>query len=83
MKISIIGAGYVGLVQGACLSDFGFDVTCIEKNPEKLRELKFGRVPFYEPGLDEILKKILNLEDYNLLMNIKIIYLMRMLFLYA
>ena len=57
MKISIIGAGYVGLVQGACLSDFGFDVTCIEKNPEKLRELKFGRVPFYEPGLDEILKK--------------------------
>tara|TARA_B100000315_G_C14557565_1_gene578916 strand:- start:25 stop:1353 length:1329 start_codon:yes stop_codon:yes gene_type:complete len=57
MKISIIGAGYVGLVQGACLSDFGFEVTCIEKNSEKLRELKFGRIPFYEPGLDEILKK--------------------------
>ena len=57
MKISIIGAGYVGLVQGACLSDFGFEVTCIEKDTEKLRQLKFGRVPFYEPGLDEILKK--------------------------
>ena len=57
MKISIIGAGYVGLVQGACLSDFGFQVICIEKDVKKLRQLKFGRVPFYEPGLDEILKK--------------------------
>ena len=57
MKISIIGAGYVGLVQGACLSDFGFQVICIEKDAKKLRQLKFGRVPFYEPGLDEILKK--------------------------
>ena len=47
MKISIIGAGYVGLVQGACLSDFGFDVTCIEKNPEKLKKnIKSGRLQF-------------------------------------
>ena len=57
MKISIIGAGYVGLVQGACLADFGFNVICIEKDANKLKELQFGRLPFYEPGLDKILKR--------------------------
>ena len=57
MKISIIGAGYVGLVQGSCLADFGFNVVCIEKDTNKLRKLQLGRVPFYEPGLDRILKK--------------------------
>ena len=63
MKISIIGAGYVGLVQGACLADFGFNVICIEKDANKLRKLQLGRVPFYEPGLDRILKKILKIID--------------------
>tara|TARA_B100001123_G_C15291912_1_gene1017766 strand:+ start:1003 stop:2295 length:1293 start_codon:yes stop_codon:yes gene_type:complete len=57
MKITIIGAGYVGLVQAVCLADFGFNVTCIEKDPEKLRELKFGRIPFYEPGLEDLFRK--------------------------
>ena len=42
MKITVIGAGYVGLVQSVCLADFGFNVTCIEKNLDKLEELKLG-----------------------------------------
>ena len=64
MKITVIGAGYVGLVQCVCLADFGFDVTCIEKDSDKLRELKFGRIPFYEPGLEDLFKK--NLEKNRL-----------------
>ena len=64
MKITVIGAGYVGLVQCVCLADFGFDVTCIEKDSDKLRELKFGRIPFYEPGLEDLFKK--NLENNRL-----------------
>ena len=64
MKITIIGAGYVGLVQAVCLADFGFNITCIEKDLEKLKELKFGRIPFYEPGLEDLFKK--NLENNRL-----------------
>ena len=60
----MIGAGYVGLVQCVCLADFGFDVTCIEKDSDKLKELKFGRIPFYEPGLEDLFKK--NLENNRL-----------------
>ena len=57
MKITVIGAGYVGLVQSVCLADFGFNITCIEKDSNKLRELKFGKIPFYEPGLDDLFRK--------------------------
>ena len=57
MKITIIGAGYVGLVQATCLADFGFNVTCIEKDVEKLRELKFRRIPFYEPNLEDLFRR--------------------------
>ena len=64
MKITVIGAGYVGLIQCVCLADFGFDVTCIEKDSDKLRKLKFGRIPFYEPGLEDLFKK--NLENNRL-----------------
>ena len=64
MKITVIGAGYVGLVQSVCLADFGFNITCIEKDLEKLKELKFGRIPFYEPGLEDLFKK--NLENNRL-----------------
>jgi len=57
MKITIIGAGYVGLVQAVGLADLGFNVICIEKDFDKLRELKFGRIPFYEPGLQNLLRR--------------------------
>ncbi|MCD4783396.1 MAG: UDP-glucose/GDP-mannose dehydrogenase family protein [Candidatus Eremiobacteraeota bacterium] len=54
MKITIIGSGYVGLVTGACLGDLGHHVVCVDNNKEKIRMLKQGEVPFYEPGLKEL-----------------------------
>lgn len=57
MKITMIGAGYVGLVSGVCFSDFGHDVVCVEKNPERLALLQAGEVPIYEPGLDELMAR--------------------------
>ena len=57
MKITMIGAGYVGLVSGVCFSDFGHDVVCVEKNPDRLALLQKGEVPIYEPGLDEMMAR--------------------------
>ncbi len=54
MKIGIIGSGYVGLVTGACLAHLGHIVTCVDQDVEKVRTLKNGKVPFYEPGLMEM-----------------------------
>lgn len=54
MKITMIGSGYVGLVSGACLSDFGHDVVCVDKDESKIEALKAGRMPIFEPGLDAL-----------------------------
>ena len=54
MRIVMIGSGYVGLVSGACLSDFGHDVTCVDKDAAKIAALDAGRMPIYEPGLDQL-----------------------------
>ena len=54
MKITMIGSGYVGLVSGACFSDFGHDVTCVDKAADKIDALNAGRMPIYEPGLDQL-----------------------------
>ena len=54
MRIVMIGSGYVGLVSGACLSDFGHDVTCVDKDAAKITALDAGRMPIYEPGLDQL-----------------------------
>jgi UDPglucose 6-dehydrogenase len=51
MCISIIGTGYVGLVTGTCLADFGLQVTCVDKDDNKIRLLNSGKVPIYEPGM--------------------------------
>lgn len=57
MKICMIGAGYVGLVSGACFADLGNTVYCVDKDQDKIDMLNSGEIPIYEPGLDEIVKK--------------------------
>jgi UDPglucose 6-dehydrogenase len=54
MRIAMIGTGYVGLVSGACFSEFGVSVTCVDKDADKIARLQQGQVPIYEPGLDQL-----------------------------
>jgi UDPglucose 6-dehydrogenase len=54
MRIAVIGSGYVGLVSGACLADFGHDVVCVDKDEGKIARLQRGEIPIYEPGLAEL-----------------------------
>lgn len=58
MKVAIFGAGYVGLVTGACLAHIGHHVVCVDVDPAKVAEINAGRSPIYEPGLDEILTAV-------------------------
>jgi UDPglucose 6-dehydrogenase len=57
MRVTMIGAGYVGLVSGACFADFGHVVTCVDRDRERIRKLKAGEMPIYEPGLDQLVAK--------------------------
>src|SRR5688572_14194357 len=57
MRIAMIGTGYVGLVSGVCLSDFGHEVICVDKHEGKIAGLRAGQVPIFEPGLDALLAR--------------------------
>lgn len=57
MRIAMIGTGYVGLVSGVCFSDFGHDVICVDKDPNKIDRLRRGEVPIFEPGLDRLMDR--------------------------
>jgi UDPglucose 6-dehydrogenase len=57
MKIAVIGSGYVGLVSGACLSEFGHQVVCIDMDAGKIQRLRAGEIPIYEPGLEDLVER--------------------------
>ena len=57
MKIGVVGTGYVGLVQGVIMAEFGLNVICMELSEEKINSLKNGGIQYIEPGLKELLKK--------------------------
>src|SRR5258708_24452430 len=54
MRIAVIGTGYVGLVSGACFSEFGVPVVCVDKDADKITRLRRGEMPIYEPGLEAL-----------------------------
>jgi len=58
LDLCVVGAGYVGLVTGACLAELGHRVVCVDSDPKKLKTLKAGKVPIHEPGLDELFKRV-------------------------
>ena len=60
MKLVVIGTGYVGLVTGTCLARYGNNVACVDINTERIEKLRKGIVPFYEPGLEEMMKRNMN-----------------------
>src|SRR5215471_8132319 len=57
MKIAVVGTGYVGLVLGACLAENGNSVICVDKDQSKVDLLRAGRMPIYEPGLEELVRR--------------------------
>ena len=71
MHISIIGTGYVGLVTGTCLADFGLQVTCVDKDDNKIKLLSSGKVPIYEPGLETMIAKNVSVGRLNFTTNLK------------
>lgn len=57
MRIVVVGSGYVGLVTGACFAESGVNVTCVDVDVDKIRQLKEGAIPIYEPGLEGMIRR--------------------------
>ena len=60
MKLAIIGTGYVGLITGTSFAEFGYETICIDKDERRVNELNNSKCPFFEPGIEDLLKKHLN-----------------------
>ena len=71
MNITIIGTGYVGLVSGICFAEFGFNITCVDKEIKKIQKLQDGEVTIYEPGLEVILKRNIDANRINFSTNLE------------
>ena len=71
MNITVIGAGYVGLVTATCLADVGNNILCLDLDKEKIESLKNGKVPIYEPGLEALLEKNLRSERLSFTSNVE------------
>jgi UDPglucose 6-dehydrogenase len=57
IRVAVVGTGYVGLVTGACLADFGNEVRCVDVDAAKIARLGRGEIPFFEPGLEELVER--------------------------